>query len=81
MVLKSSERLNNWGNQVIRNYSVDGKMLTDAYWCLDAYWYFVMYTIKMLTDTKRYIFDVLYIYDLPMTSNKCKQMLLDLNPN
>ena len=53
--------------------AVDGKMLTDAYWCLDAYWYFVMYTIKMLTDTKRYIFDALYIYDLPMTSNNCKQ--------
>ena len=33
---------------------VERKMLSDAYWCLDAYWYFMMYTIKMLTDTKTY---------------------------
>ena len=34
---------------------VDGKMLSDAYLCLDAYWYFMMYTTKMLSDTKTYI--------------------------
>ena len=44
--------------------AVDGKMLTDAYWCLDAYWYFMMYTIKMLTDTKTYQKMVFIIKDL-----------------